>query len=119
MVKLHASQGLCFRLWFKLFVDARGDSMYNIHGFEFIYFRGHRVKIQIPRLIKAMFFILLWETSLLTVAVMEYDKTELSRGLIRHISEVPEMLQSLLMCLAILVAGALAYSYIKREEESR
>lgn len=119
MVKLLASQGLCCRLWVKLFVDARDDSMYNIHGFEFYILGGVRMKIQIPRLIKAMFFILLWETSLLTVAVMEYDKTEFSRRLIRHISEVPEMLESLLMCLAILVAGALAYSYIKREEESR
>lgn len=75
------------------------------------------MKIDIPRLIKAMFFILIWDMSLLISAVREYDKTEFSRRLIHNINEVPEMLSCLLMSLVILVAGALAYSYLKREEE--
>lgn len=75
------------------------------------------MKIEIPRLIKAMFFILVWDMSLLISAVIEYDETEFSRRLIHNINEVPEMLSYLLMSFVILIAAALAYSYIKREEE--
>lgn len=73
------------------------------------------MKIRFERLLSLLYLVLFGNSMLLLSAIAEYNGTEMSRRLISSYGDVPEMLESLMMCLLILTAGAFAYYCAERE----
>ena len=75
-----------------------------------------RVPAQIIRL---LMLTVLGAALLLLSAVAERGETEMSRALVRKMSEVPEMIEALLASAAAVTAGGAAASYIEKNGKDK
>lgn len=76
-----------------------------------------RVKFSFERLLRFLYLVLFGNSMLLLSAIAEYDRTEMSRRLIARYSEVPEMIEALMMSLLILTAVSFVYYCAVTETE--
>jgi|GEM_PF-2188733 len=65
--------------------------------------------------IKLVYFLIFGAALLLLSAVAENGETEMSRVLVRRMSDVPQMIEALVAGFAFAVTGAAAAAYIERE----
>ena len=68
-------------------------------------------------IIRLFMLTVLGASLLLLSAVAEHGETEMSRTLVRKMSEVPEMIEALLASAAAVTAGGAAASYIENNKK--